>query len=95
MGARFWIGEEDNPFERQITITLHGAVDDVQLPTMGNKVLGCNDCQLDIHGTAPSHVYTLLSVTADEGDTIIEVDDAIDWQIGQEIVITSSHWDHL
>ncbi len=45
------------------------------MPVMGNKVIGCHSCTFDIHGVQPSHYYTLLSTTANIGDTSITVDD--------------------
>ena len=95
--GKFQIGSEGvgNEFRRKLTITLHGSITDVQLPTMGNKVIGCHCCTLDIHGVAPSHYFTLLTSTAAIGATSITVDDEVDWRVGQEIIITSSHWNHL
>jgi hypothetical protein len=61
---------------------------------MGNKVIGCHMCELDIHGVKPSHYYSLLSSTANVGATSIMVDDLTDWKVGDEIVIASSDWDH-
>ena len=71
----FWIGKEGSPYQHKLTITLHGNISDVQIPSMGNKVLGCHQCTLDIHGIQPSHHFTLLSSTASIGDTVITVDD--------------------
>jgi hypothetical protein len=62
---------------------------------MGNKVLGCHECTLDIHGKQPSHHYTLLSSTADAGATQITVDDTVNWQVGDLIVIASGDYAHL
>jgi len=59
------------------------------MPSMGNKVLGCHQCTLDIHGKVRKHTWTLLSSTVEPGDKSITVDDPIDWS-GESIVIASS-----
>jgi hypothetical protein len=49
------------------------------MPSMGNKVLGCYECTLDIHGKVRTPTWTLLSSTAAERATTIKVDDVVDW----------------
>lgn len=46
---------------------------------MGNKMIGCHECTLDIHGKIRNKVWSLLSTTVNKGATSITVDDAIDW----------------
>lgn len=56
---------------------------------MGNKMIGCSQCVIDIHGYPRTPSWTLLSSTTTNSNTIT-VDDAVNWLIGDEIVITSS-----
>lgn len=65
------------------------------MPSMGNKVLGCHQCTLDIHGKVRTPTWTLLSSTVEVGATSITVDDPVDWVAGESIVITSSETEHL
>ena len=60
-------------------MTLRGVWEDVQMPSFGNKVLGCHECTLDIHGKPRNPTWTLLTTTANVGDTTITVDDQVDW----------------
>lgn len=62
---------------------------------MGNKLIGCHECTLDIHGKVKSHTWSLMSATANEGDSTISLQDAVDWEVGDEIIIASSDWNHL
>lgn len=39
------------------------------MPAMGNKVLGCHECELIIHGKERIPTWTLLSTTANDGAT--------------------------
>lgn len=93
--GKFTAGTWEEPRNSKLTITLHGTFQDRQLPEMGNKVIGCHQCTLDIHGTPRTPTWTLMSETAEAGATSILVDDAVDWQVGEEIIIASSDWNHL
>ncbi|KAM3144741.1 hypothetical protein pb186bvf_003050 [Paramecium bursaria] len=90
----FQIGTETQPHLSPVSITLRGVWEDVQMPSFGNKVLGCHECTLDIHGKPRNPTWTLLTTTATSGDTTITVDDPIDWQAGEKIVIMSSEVEH-
>lgn len=34
---------------------------------MGNKLIGCHECILDIHGKVKTHTWSLMDATANEG----------------------------
>lgn len=44
------MGSEGKPYKNKLTITLYGDIEDPQLPVFGNKVLGCHNCQFEVHG---------------------------------------------
>lgn len=46
----FEAGTEKHPYSSKLTITLHGVKYDPTVPIHGNKVLGCRNCVLDLHG---------------------------------------------
>lgn len=45
---------------------------------------------LDIHGQVFAPTWTRLARTAVPGDTLIYLQDLVNWQIGQEIVLTTT-----
>ena len=49
---------------------------------------------MSLHGQNVGPAWTLLSATAEEGDTEIQVDDQVGWRVGDEIVIASTSFDH-
>lgn len=49
---------------------------------------------LDIHGQPRLKVWTKVAFTAPAGTSIIQTAEAVDWQPGERIVITSSSWDY-
>lgn len=49
---------------------------------------------MDIHGKVRTPTWTLLSSTANVGDTVITVDDDVDWVAGEQIFVTSSETNH-
>lgn len=50
IGGEFRAGLPTAPYQRKLTITLHGGFYDKQLPYFGNKVLGCMNCKFNMHG---------------------------------------------
>ena len=48
---------------------------------------------LGIHGIQHNVHWTHLSQTAKAGDNQIVLDDPVDWEIGSEILITSTNYD--
>ena len=42
---------------------------------MGNKMIGCHECVLDIHGKTRDFVWTLLAATAEKDATTITLKD--------------------
>ena len=91
VGGEMTVGTEDCPYTSKLIITLHGDKDTPEIPTYGNKVLAVRGGTLDLHGVERDPVWTELEVTASDTD-IITLVRAVDWQIGEEIVIASSNY---
>jgi hypothetical protein len=45
---------------------------------------------LDVHGQVYTPTWTRLASTARQGETVIYVQDLVNWQVGQEVVITTT-----
>ena len=90
----FQIGTEDNPYQNNLTIILHGGYYDRQIPVFGNKFIGCHSCQFDIHGKPRNRTWTELSDTSPSGSTTVKLIDAVDWVVGEQIVVASTSYDH-
>ncbi|KFO35224.1 Fibrocystin-L [Fukomys damarensis] len=96
-GGRLIGGWEDNPFRGELQIVLRGNHSTPEWalpegPNQGAKVLGVFG-ELDLHGL-PRLIYkTKLSETAEAGSKVLSLMDAVDWQEGDEIVITTTSYD--
>jgi hypothetical protein len=87
------MGTEAAPHTHKLTITLHGKKDDKQLPVYGNKGLIVHHGQIDIFGEVRTPTWTLLANTAIKGATTVTLQEAVDWRVGEEIVIATTDWD--
>jgi cell migration-inducing and hyaluronan-binding protein len=91
------VGTEDEPFEGELTITMHGKEFGTTLPTFGNKVLAVKGGQLEMHGRPRSIAWTDLEVTVEKGSSRITVrkpeGKLFDWAVGDEIVIASTDFE--
>uniref|UniRef100_A0A8I3NP46 Fibrocystin-L n=1 Tax=Canis lupus familiaris TaxID=9615 RepID=A0A8I3NP46_CANLF len=96
-GGRLIGGWEDNPFKGELQIVLRGNHSTPEWalpegPNQGSKVLGVFG-ELDLHGIPRSIYKTKLSETAEAGSKVLSLVDAVDWQEGEEIVITTTSYD--
>ena len=73
---------------------MYGEYDGAQQPIFGNKGIGCLECKFSMHGKEIANTWTMLSATINAGDTSFDVLDAVGWDIGAEIVVASSSFDH-
>ena len=87
------IGTEATPFTHKLTITLYGKKEDKQLPIYGNKGLIVHHGKIDIFGEVRTPTWTLLASTAEKGASTITLKDAVDWRVGEQIVIATTDWD--
>ncbi|MBZ3876694.1 Fibrocystin-L [Sciurus carolinensis] len=96
-GGRLIGGWEDNPFNGELQIVLRGNHSTPEWalpegPNQGAKVLGVFG-ELDLHGLPHSIYKTKLSETAEAGSKVLSLKEAVDWQEGEDIVITTTSYD--
>uniref|UniRef100_A0A7M5XJA2 G8 domain-containing protein n=2 Tax=Clytia hemisphaerica TaxID=252671 RepID=A0A7M5XJA2_9CNID len=90
-GGRFEIGTEEEPFQENAKITIHGHVRSTELPVYGAKSIALRTGYLGLHGKHILHTWTKLSATANVGDTSIDLIFPVPgWKAGDEIVIAST-----
>ena len=83
------IGTEASPHTRNATITLTNNVPDENLEEMGDRGIMMMHGTLSLHGDR-ENAWTKLAETAEAGSTRIDVLDASDWRVGDEIVLAST-----
>src|SRR5687768_13554303 len=86
------IGTEATPFTHKATITLTDNVKDEQLMGMGDRGIMLSGGTLNLHGNR-TNAWTKLSKTVEAGATSIEVLNAAQWKVGDEIVLASTDYD--
>jgi hypothetical protein len=84
-------GTERNPHTRNATITLTNNVPDENINGMGDRGIMIVGGTLNLHGNT-THTWTKLSSTAEKGSNRIQVLDASQWQVGDEIVLASTDY---
>jgi cell migration-inducing and hyaluronan-binding protein len=82
-------GSESNPHTRNATITLTNNVPDENINGMGDRGILMVGGTLSLHGDR-ENAWTKLKETAEAGSTRIEVLDASEWRVGDEIVLAST-----
>ncbi len=85
------IGTEANPFQHKATITLTDNNKGEQLMGMGDRGIMLSGGTLNLHGNR-TNAWTKLAATAEAGSTTIEVLDARQWLVGDEIVLASTDY---
>jgi plastocyanin len=90
--GRLQIGTEQQPYAKKATITLTGQNRSEDIMGMGTKFLGAmGGGVIEIHGSSRTATsWTRLAATAEVGATQITLAEAVNWQIGDEIVIAPS-----
>lgn len=89
-GGRLEIGTEDDPFLSKTTVVLYGHILSTEIPIYGAKSLGLRSGVIDIHGRPLNKTWTWLSQTALAGDTTLHLKDYVDWEVGGEVVVSST-----
>ena len=90
-GGRFEIGTEDEAFQEEAKITIHGHVRRPELPVYGTKSIALRTGYLGLHGRHIPHTWTRLANTVVVGSTEIElVDPAAGWRVNDQIVLAST-----
>jgi hypothetical protein len=91
--ATFAIGSEARPFTHRATITLHGRrATAKEIPGYGAKNLAVRYGTLDLHGAPKTPSWTRLGMTAARGSRSITLAEAVNWGVGDEVVVASSSW---
>src|SRR5688572_17944508 len=86
------IGTEANPYRHRATITLTDNVKDEQMMGMGDRGIMLSGGTLNLHGDR-TNTWTKLAKTAEAGSDSIEVLNAAQWRVGDEIVLASTDFD--
>ena len=83
------IGTEANPHTHKATITLTDNVKGEETMGMGDRGIMLSGGTLNLHGNR-NNTWTKLASTANAGSTSIEVLNAAEWRVGDEIVLAST-----
>lgn len=86
------IGTEARPHTSNATITLTDNIQDEQLMGMGDRGIMLSGGTLNLHGNR-TNAWTKLVETAEAGSNSIEVLNAAEWQVGDQIVLASTDYD--
>jgi hypothetical protein len=86
------IGSEAAPYTHRATITLTDNVKDEQMMGMGDRGIMLSGGTLNLHGDR-TNTWTKLAKTAEAGSNSIEVLNAAQWRVGDEIVLASTDYD--
>jgi len=92
-GGYMEVGTEAFPYTSKLTITMHSVKTDPQIPTYGNKVLAVRNGVLEMHGVPRTPTWTSLAATANPGDTTVTLISAVDWQVGEVVVIAPTSYE--
>jgi hypothetical protein len=96
-GGEFIIGWENQPFTHNMEIELTGtkASTEYILPngfdSMGSKGIGVYG-GLDLHGIPRTPSWTRLAITAAAGTNKLTLIEAVDWQVNEEIVVSTTSY---
>lgn len=90
-----YVGSSQQPFQHNAVITLTGPwSDDPGMEFMGTKVLGAmHGGRIELHGIVDGPSWTRLMQHTAVGDTVIQVEDARGWQVGDRIVLASTDFE--
>nr|KAF6507232.1 PKHD1 ciliary IPT domain containing fibrocystin/polyductin [Rousettus aegyptiacus] len=88
-GGELWIGSEDKPFQGKAEITLYGSSHSTPFYPYGVKFLAVRNGTLSLHGSLPEVIVTHLRAAAYAHDTVLALEDAVNWHSGDEVVIIS------
>ncbi len=83
------VGSEAKPFTHKATITLTDNVKSEEMAGMGDRGIMLSGGTLNLHGVT-TNTWTKLAKTAEAGSTSIEVLNAAQWRVGDEIVLAST-----
>ena len=96
-GGQMIVGFEDDPMLKNVQIMLNGKKDSFnftlpnRLDMIGGKGIGVYG-GLDMHGKPRNVSWTKLNSTAYAGTNTIVLEVAVDWQINEQILITTTSY---
>jgi len=93
-GGQLIVGWPNNPLTSNVDIVITGdKTTNVLLPndagSMGQKVIGVFG-GLDLHGIRRNITWTRLASTAYVGQNFLNLSQAVDWRVGDEIIVTTT-----
>jgi len=88
------VGTEEHPYTSKLTITLHGNKETPEVPVYGSKVLAVRNGQLEMHGEVREPTWTELETTVEAGSNTLTLHTAVDWKVGEEIVIAPTSFEY-
>ncbi|XP_004674090.1 PREDICTED: fibrocystin [Condylura cristata] len=88
-GGELRIGSRDRPFQGKAQIVLYGSSDSTAFFPYGVKFLAVRNGTLSLHGSLSEVTVTHLRAAASAHDTVLALEDAVDWRPGDEAVIIS------
>ncbi|MGL4609719.1 MAG: G8 domain-containing protein [Trueperaceae bacterium] len=92
-GGSLEIGSTTAPFTNRTTITLNGPKEDVLGMNMGGRLIGVMmGGKMAMHGE-PRTSWTKLNRTANVGETTLELLEAPNWRVGDQIIVASTDFD--
>jgi len=86
------IGTEAKPHTRKATITLTDNIKGEAMMGMGDRGIMLSGGTLNLHGDR-KNAWTKLAKTAEAGSNAIEVLNAAEWRVGDQIVLASTDFD--
>ncbi len=86
------IGTVARPYTHKATITLTDNVKSEEMAGMGDRGIMLSGGTLNLHGDR-TNAWTRLANTAEAGATSIQVLNAAQWRVGDEIVLASTDYD--
>ncbi|KAM6185543.1 LOW QUALITY PROTEIN: fibrocystin [Rhynchocyon petersi] len=89
-GGELRIGSKETPFQGKAQIILYGSAFSTHFFPYGVKFLAVRNGTLSLHGALPEVIVTHLRATAHAHDTVLSLEDAVDWHPGDEAVIISA-----
>jgi len=92
-GGKLIAGSCECPFEHKLLIELHGVSTDPLNSAFGTKVIGVADGgELNFNGKLYGPSWTTLAATAPAGATVITLSEAVNWQVGAQIVLATTDY---
>ena len=96
-GGRLVAGYPDTPFVDKVTFLLHGNRSSREVsfdigPILGSKAIGAFG-ELILTSEPRTPTWTTLAATVEAGGTEIVLSESVEWEVGDEIVITSTSFE--